>query len=114
MKKNGKKRGNAENFPAGTVVFPDGSIMQPEDWGKREPRKPRLQAKPITPPESVDAEEPVEDILEKYGKYLHNDGEPLKGINPNPKYYVVPKEEPEQPKSKTTVKIKVKAKKYKE
>ncbi len=41
-----------------------------------------------------DAIETPEDILAKYGKYLDEDGVPLKGINPKPKYYVVPKEVP--------------------
>lgn len=114
MKKNGKKSASFQTFPAGTVVFPDGSIMESEDWGKREPRRPRPVVKASSVPEPVAEEVSEEEILEKYGKYLHNDGEPLPGINPNPKYYVVPKEAKVQKKSKTTVKIKVKAKKSKE
>ncbi|MBQ8924783.1 MAG: hypothetical protein IJ051_00795 [Clostridia bacterium] len=42
----------------------------------------------------VDEIETPEDILAKYGKYLDEDGVPFKGINPKPKYYVVPKEVP--------------------
>ncbi|MBQ2436894.1 MAG: hypothetical protein II265_02265, partial [Clostridia bacterium] len=38
--------------------------------------------------------ETPEDIVAKYGKYLDEDGVPFKGINPKPKYYVVPKELP--------------------
>lgn len=38
--------------------------------------------------------ETPEDIVAKYGKYLDEDGVPFKGINPKPKYYVVPKEQP--------------------
>ena len=45
--------------------------------------------------ENDDLETP-EDILAKYGKYLDEDGVPFKGINPKPKYYVVPKEVPEE------------------
>ena len=42
----------------------------------------------------ADEIETPEDILAKYGKYLDEDGVPFKGINPKPKYYVVPKEQP--------------------
>ena len=42
----------------------------------------------------ADEIETPEDILAKYGKYLDEDGVPFKGINPKPKYYVVPKEHP--------------------
>lgn len=42
----------------------------------------------------ADEIETPEDIIAKYGKYLDEDGVPFKGINPKPKYYVVPKEHP--------------------
>ena len=42
----------------------------------------------------ADEIETPEDIIAKYGKYLDEDGVPSKGINPKPKYYVVPKEQP--------------------
>ncbi len=42
----------------------------------------------------ADEIETPEDIIAKYGKYLDEDGVPFKGINPKPKYYVVPKEQP--------------------
>lgn len=114
MKKNGKKSASPKTFPAGTVVFPDGSVMEPEDWGKREPRKARPAVKPAPLPEPVEEPETEEELLELYGKYLDSEGVPLKGINPSPKYYVVPKETAVQQKSKTTVKIKVKSKQSKE
>lgn len=50
-----------------------------------------------------DADDTLEDIIAKYGKYLDEDGVPFKGINPNPKYYVVPKEPPKPVPKKATV-----------
>lgn len=46
------------------------------------------------PGSDADEIETPEDIIAKYGKYLDEDGVPFKGINPKPKYYVVPKEHP--------------------
>lgn len=57
-----------------------------------------------------EVEETAEDILAKYGKYLDEDGVPFKGINPNPKYYVVPKEPPKPVPKKATVRKVKKAK----
>lgn len=57
-----------------------------------------------------DTDDTLEDIIAKYGKYLDEDGVPFKGINPNPKYYVVPKEPPKPVPKKATVRKVKKAK----
>lgn len=66
----------------------------------------------MKPPVSSEEEAAyLEDLHERYGKYLDEDGVPFKGINPSPKYYVVPKEKPPEPqRGPKTVTVKVKPK----
>lgn len=91
-----KKHRSGESPGVGVVVYPDGSVIRPEDWetgGSVRPRGASERKRLLSSEESID------EIMEKYGKYLE-DGEPyLKGINPNPKYYVVPKEQPPAPET---------------
>lgn len=99
MKK--KKRGkNAPKLPGfGVVVFPDGTEIRPEDWhrsGTVLPHEPKADL------DDIDDIYSAEDIVQKYGRYLDDEGVPLRGINPNPKYYVVPKET-ERPAKKAGV-----------
>lgn len=66
-----------------------GSRPDEEDSRRKPARRFRIL------PEEPDYEEnSPEEILAKYGKYLDEDGVPFQGINPKPKYYVVPKETP--------------------
>ncbi len=50
-------------------------------------------------------EERMQDLIERYGSYLDEDQEPFRGINPNPKYYVVPKERPEEERKRIPKKV---------
>lgn len=84
MKMRGKKNQNRTHLP-------------PEDWSNGVP-------------ESL----PEEDLDETYGRYRDKDGVPFRGVNPKPKYYVVPKEEPQEAiKVKVKVRAKAKPKKVK-
>ena len=78
LKQKGKKGKGFGRLFAG----PDESARMPS---RRSRSDPEIESDEIETPE---------DILAKYGKYLDEDGVPLKGINPKPKYYVVPKEQP--------------------
>lgn len=59
---------------------------------KRE-EKPRADTAP-DPEIPMTEEEQLRDLIERYGAYLDEYNEPWQGINPRPKYYVVPKETP--------------------
>ncbi|MBO4383635.1 MAG: hypothetical protein J5847_06040 [Clostridia bacterium] len=100
-----KRKKRAPRF--GDSPFQESSAKYQDRWAPEDP-------------DSVD----VDDLIERYGKYLDENDQPLKGINPNPKYYVLPKEpsagpqaeppappEPEPPKTnvRTTLKRTVKA-----
>ncbi len=78
LKQKGKKGKGFGRLFAG----PDESVRMPS---RRSRSDPEIESDEIETPE---------DILAKYGKYLDEDGVPFKGINPKPKYYVVPKEQP--------------------
>ncbi|MEE1187976.1 MAG: hypothetical protein UHM52_03210 [Acutalibacteraceae bacterium] len=80
MKKKGKWGKGLGRLFAG----PDESARMPSE-------RSRSKAEPGSDADEI---ETPEDILAKYGKYLDEDGVPFKGINPKPKYYVVPKEQP--------------------
>ena len=86
MKKKGRKGKGFGRLFAG----PDESV--------RASLRDRSATGPEYDPEEL---ETPEDILAKYGKYLDEDGVPFKGINPKPKYYVVPKETAEDELSVT-------------
>ena len=95
MKKRKRGKGSAKVPGFGVVVFPDGTEIRPEDWhrpGAVQPHEPKTDL------DETDDLYCSEDILQKYGKYLDEEGVPLRGINPNPKYYVVPKETERPPK----------------
>ena len=95
MKKRKRGKGSAKVPGFGVVVFPDGTEIRPEDWhrpGAVQPHEPKTDL------DETDDLYNSEDILQKYGKYLDEEGVPLRGINPNPKYYVVPKEKERPPK----------------
>ena len=62
-----------------------------------EKRRPAGEPAPMT------EEERLQDLIERYGGFLDEDNEPLKGINPNPKYYVIPKEKPLPPQEELPV-----------
>ena len=83
-KKSGQKD-NIRSFGPGVVVYPNGTIIRPEDWSSGNPVG--------TPIEGFD--EP--------------DYPDVGGINPNPKYYVTPKDGSASP-GKKIVKVKVKKK----
>ncbi|MEE3311148.1 MAG: hypothetical protein VZR30_00740 [Acutalibacteraceae bacterium] len=63
----------------------------PDESARTSSERSRSKAEPGSDADEI---ETPEDILAKYGKYLDEDGVPFKGINPKPKYYVVPKEQP--------------------
>lgn len=65
----------------------------PREETKRVPEEPI----PMT------EEERLQDLIERYGAFLDEDNEPFTGINPNPKYYVVPKEKPLPPQEELPV-----------
>lgn len=80
MKKKGKWGKGLGRLFAG----PDESARAPSERSRSEAERGH----------DADEIETPEDIIAKYGKYLDEDGVPFKGINPKPKYYVVPKEQP--------------------
>ena len=73
-----KRKKRAPRF--GDSAFQDSSARYQDRWAPEDP-------------DSVD----MDDLIERYGKYLDENDQPLKGINPSPKYYVVPKEPPAEP-----------------
>lgn len=89
MKKRKRGKGSAKLPGFGVVVFPDGTEIRPEDWNRPGTVQPH---EPKTDLDDIDDLYSAEDIVHKYGKYLDEEGVPLRGINPNPKYYVVPKD----------------------
>lgn len=74
-----KRKKRAPRF--GDSAFQDSSARYQDRWA-------------LEDPDSVD----MDDLIERYGKYLDENDQPLKGINPSPKYYVVPKEPPPEPR----------------
>lgn len=77
-----KANRKTQKLGIGDVAYPDGSVIFSKDWLSGQPTPVSLEV----PEDSVE-EDPN-----------------LKGINPNPKYYVVPKDGAKK------VKVKVKAK----
>lgn len=78
--------------------------------GADEPARNSSERPGATDEFDPDADDTLEDIIAKYGKYLDEDGVPFRGINPNPKYYVVPKEPPKPVLKKAKVRKVQKAK----
>lgn len=89
LKKKGKKGNGLRRLFAGA-----------DESARNAPKRERSEVPSDYEP---DQDETLEDIIAKYGKYLDEDGVPFRGINPNPKYYVVPKEPPKPVSKKATV-----------